>query len=55
MDAHIVLNAKVDAKTQRLERLNVNAANSSASSLLCEICGSNGHITENCHVGRPFA
>ena len=30
VDALTLLNAKVDAMTQRLERLNVNAVNSSA-------------------------
>jgi len=50
-----MLNAKVDAMSQRLERLNVNAVNSSAHHPSCEICGSVGHLTKNCQVGCPFA
>ena len=40
--------------TQRLDRMNVNAINSSAPPL-CEICGSVDHLTLNCQVGSPFA
>jgi len=55
VDTLTLLSAKVDAMTQRLERLNVNAVNSSAPPLSCEICGSIDHLTENCQVGSPFA
>jgi len=50
-----LLNAKVDAMNPRLERLNVNAVNSSAPPPSCEICGSIGHLTENCQDRSPFA
>jgi len=54
VDALTLLSAKVDAMTQRLNRMNVNAVNSSAPSL-CEICGFVDHLTLNCQVGRLFA
>jgi len=38
VDALIFLSAKVDAMTQRLDRMNINVVNFSASPL-CEICG----------------
>jgi len=41
--------------TQRLERLNVNAMNSSGPPPSCEICGSIDHLIENRQVGRSFA
>ena len=41
--------------TQRLERLNVNAVNSSSPSSSYVICGSIDHLTEHCQVGSPFA
>jgi len=40
--------------TQRLERINVSAVNSSAPPL-CEICGSIKHVTLNCQVGSSFS
>jgi len=40
--------------SQRLDRMNVNAVNSSAPTP-CEICGSIEHLTLNCQVGSPFA
>ena len=40
--------------TQRLDHMNVNVVNSSASPL-CEICDSIYHLTLNCQVGSPFA
>ena len=40
--------------THRLDRLNVNAENSSAP-LPPEICGSVDHLTINCQVGGLFA
>jgi len=46
--------AKVDAMTQRLERLNVKVVNSSALFPSCEICGSINYLTQNCQVGSPF-
>ena len=55
VDALTLLNTKTDAMTQRLERLNMNALNSSAPPPSCEICGSIDHFTENCQVGSLFA
>ena len=55
VDALTLLNVKVDAMTQRLEPLNVNAVNSSAPSPSCEICGSIDYLAENCQVRSPFA
>jgi len=46
VDALNLLSVKVDAMTQRLDRTNVNALNSSAP-LPCEICGSIKHVTLN--------
>jgi len=54
LDALTLLFAKVDAMTQRLDRMNVNAVNSSTPSP-CEICGFIDHLTLNCQVGSPFA
>jgi len=45
--------AKIDAMTQILDRININAVNSSAPSP-CEICGSIEHVTLNCQVRSPF-
>jgi len=49
-----LLYAKVDAMTQRLDRMNINAVNSSAPSPR-EIYGFIEHVTLNCQVGSPFA
>ena len=46
VDVLTLLSAKVDAMTYRLDRMNVNAVNSSALSP-CEICGSVKHVTSN--------
>jgi len=54
VDALTLLSAKVDVMTQRLERMNVNAVNSSAPPP-CEICGSVDHLTLSCQVRSPFA
>ena len=54
VDVFTLLSAKVDAMTQRLDRMNVNAMNSSAPSP-CEIYGSIEHVTLNCQVGSPFS
>jgi len=53
LDALTFLSTKVDAMTQRLDRMNINAVNSSAF-LPCEICGSIKHVTLNCQVRSPF-
>ena len=52
VDALTLLSVKVDAITQRLDRMNVNALNSSAPSP-CEIYGFVKHVTLNCQVGSP--
>ena len=54
VDALTLLFAKVNAMTQRLDRMNVNAVNSSAPSP-CEICGSIEHVALNCRVGIHFS
>jgi len=54
VDALTLLFAKFDAMTQRLDRINVNAVNSSAPPS-CEICGSIEHVTLNCQVRSPFS
>jgi len=46
--------AKVDAMTQRLDRMNINAVNFSTHSPY-EICGSIEHVTLNYQVGSPFS
>jgi len=55
VDALTLLTVKMDAMTQKLDRLNVNVVNSCAPSLTCDRCGSHHHVTENCQVGNPFA
>ena len=52
--AHPLLFIKVDVVTQRIDRMNVNAANSSAP-YPCETCGSIEYVTLNCQVGSPFS
>ena len=54
VNAITLLSAKLDAMTQRLDQMNVNAVNSSGPSP-CKICGSIEHITLNCQVGSPFS
>jgi len=55
LDAIFILSAKVDAMSQRLERLNVNSISSTTPSPSCEICRSIDHLIVNCQVGSPFA
>ncbi|KEH33476.1 hypothetical protein MTR_3g040140 [Medicago truncatula] len=48
------LAAKVDALTQRFEKLNVSAVTPTPTSPPCEICGIFGHIGVDCQLGtRP--
>ena len=54
VDALTLLSTKVDAMTQRLDRMNVNAVNSMASSPY-DICDSIEHVTLNYQVGSPFS
>jgi len=55
IDALTLLTAKMDAMTQKLDKLNVHAVNSCAPSPLCDRCGSLEHVSENCQVRNPFA
>ena len=50
VDALTLLSTKIDAMTQRLNRMDVNAVNSSAPSP-CKICD----VTLNYQVGSPFS
>jgi len=54
-DALTLLTPKMDAMTQGLHRLNVNAINSCAASPTCDRCGLLDHETMNYQVGNPFA
>jgi len=54
VDRLTLLSAKVDAMTQRFDRMNVNDVNSSAPSP-CEICSSIEHVTLNCQVRSSFS
>lgn len=52
----ILISAKVDAMSNRLDKLNVNIiAVAYSSNSTCEICSIVDHITTNCYVGSPFA
>jgi len=55
VDDFTLLIAKMDAMTQKLDKLNVNAVNSCAPFTFCDRCGALDHVTENCQVGNPFA
>ena len=55
IDALTLLTAKMDAMTQKLNKLNVHAVSSYAPCPLCDKCGSLDHVSENCQVGNPFA
>jgi len=55
IDALTLLTAKMDAMTQKLDKLNVYVVNSCAPSPLCDRCRSLEHVSENCQVGNPFA
>jgi len=54
VDALTLLSAKVDAVTQSLDRMNVNAVNSSAP-FPCKICGSMELVTLNCKFRVLFS
>jgi len=51
----LLLTAKIDAMTQKLDKLYVNAVNSCAPSPSCDRCRSLDHVIENCQVGNPFS
>ena len=55
VDALTLLTAKMDAMTQTLDRLSVNAVNSSIPSPTCDRCGSLDHETLNCQVENRFS
>ena len=55
VEALTLLTAKMNAMTQKLDRLSVNAMNSCALSSTCDRCGLLDHETVNCQVGNPFA
>jgi len=55
LDAISVLSSTVDARSQKLEHLNVNSVSSSTPSPSCDICGSIDHLTVHYQVGSPFA
>jgi len=55
IDALTLLTAKMDAMTQRLDRLNVNVVNSCVPSPTFDRCGSYDHVTANCQFRNPFA
>jgi hypothetical protein len=48
------LAAKVDALTQKFEKLNVSAITSAPASPSCEICGIVGHIGVDCPLGSAI-
>jgi len=54
VDGLILVSTKVNAMTQRLNRMNVNTVNSSAP-CPCEICSFIEHVTLKCQVGSPFS
>jgi len=54
VNALTLLTVKMDAMTQKLDRLNVSTVNSCAPSPSCDRCGSLYHVTENCQVRNPF-
>ena len=54
LDAISMLSSKVNAMSQKLERLNVNSVSSSTPSPSCDICGLVEHLIVYCHVGSPF-
>jgi len=55
VDAISLLSAKVDAMSQKLERLNVNSISSSTPFPSCKICSYVDHLTVNCQIRSPFA
>ena len=55
VDALTLLTAKMDAMTQKLDKLNVTAVNSCPPSPCCDRCGSLDHVAKNCQVENPFA
>jgi len=55
VDALTLLTVKMDAMTQKLDRLNVNVVNSYASSRSYDRCCSLDHVIENCQVVNHFA
>jgi len=54
VDALTLLIVKMDAMTQKLDRLNVSTVNLCAPTPSCDRCDSHDHVTENCQVWNPF-
>jgi len=48
------LAAKVDALTQKIEKMNVSAVSPTSASPPCEIFGVFGHIGVNCQLGSTI-
>jgi len=48
------LAAKVDALTQKIEKMNVSAVTPAPVSSPCEICGVFGHIGVDCQLGSAI-
>jgi len=55
LDATSMLSSKVNAMSQKLERLNVNFVSSSTLSSSCDMYALVYHLTVHCQVGSPFA
>jgi len=54
-DTLTLLTTTMDAMTQRLECLNVNAVNTCAPFRPCDGCESFDYVTLSCQVESPFA
>jgi len=55
VDALTLPDAKMDARTKRIHRLNVSTINVSSPFPTCDSCGSFDHLIVNYSVGNPFA
>jgi len=54
VDGLTLLTTKMDAMTQKLDWLDVNAVNSFAPSPTRDRCGFHDHVTEKCQEMEPF-
>ena len=56
VDGLTAINAKLDALTKRLDKMQVNSvAPTHAPVAMCELCGNVGHTSQVCKVGNPFS